>query len=280
MKTVSAIISMSRPINCFITFVTIIVACLICSNTFDNFLYVLVGGIIGVFVAASGNIINDYYDVEADRINRPSRVLPLELVSPKVAVIIYLFFSVVALALSMLLGFELFVITAITILLLFLYSYKFKNIPLLGNLVVAFLTGLAFIFGSIIVGNVFCGVFPAMFAFIINFMRELVKDIEDIDGDRTVGLSTYPIEFGVVNSVNIITFSGIALILLTILPFILDIYNIKYFIVIIIFVDGIIIFVISRLRSDPSSYNLKLSSNLLKIDMAIGIIAIILGSKF
>ncbi|NOX65203.1 MAG: UbiA family prenyltransferase [Chlorobi bacterium] len=280
MKTISAIIKMSRPINCFITFITIVVACFICGGTLNDTWVIFTGGIIGLLVTASGNIINDYYDIEADRINRPNRVLPSEMVLPATAVVFYFAFNIAALILSLFLGLELFVITIVTMVLLFLYSYKLKNIPLVGNAVIAFLTGLAFVFGSVIVGNIFCGIIPALFAFMINFMRELIKDIEDIGGDRAVGFSTYPITYGVVSSVNIITVLGITLILLTTIPFLFNIYNIKYFIIVMPFVNGILVFVISRLRMDPSRYNLNLSSRLLKLDMIIGIIAIILGSKF
>ena len=95
-----------------------------------------------------------------------------------------------------------------------------------------------------------------------------------------VDLSTYPIKYGVVNSVNLVTIIGVALIILTTLPFLFKIYNIKYFILVMPIVNGILIFVISRLRIDPSKYNLKLASNLLKLDMILGIIAIILVSSF
>ena len=271
---------MSRPLNCFITFITIVTACFICGGSSEYLWQTLIGGVIGIFVAAAGNIINDYYDIEVDKINRPHRVLPSEIVSPTIALLFFLLFNFAALLLAALLGFSLFIIVATTISLLYLYSFKLMNIPLIGNLVVACLTGLAFIFGSVIVGNVLCGIFPAMFAILINLMRELIKDIEDIDGDRAVGLLTYPIKSGVVTSVNLVSIIGVVLIILTTLPFLFGIYNIKYFILVMPIVNGVLVFVISILRINPSKYNLKLSSNLLKLDMIMGIIAIILGSRF
>ncbi len=280
MKIVLAIYKMSRPLNCSITFITIVTASFICGGGVDNLWKILAGGIIGILVTAAGNIINDYYDIEADRINRPYRVLPSEIVSPAIALLFFLLFNISALLLAALLGLDLFIIVAVTLLLLYLYSYMLKNIPLVGNLVVAFLTGLAFIFGSVIVENVLCGIIPALFAFMINLMRELIKDIEDIDGDKAVDLSTYPIKYGVVSSVNLVSIIGVALIILTTLPFLFKIYDIKYFILVMPFVNGILVFVISRLRIDLSKYNLKLASNLLKLDMVLGIIAIILGSSF
>lgn len=280
MNIFPAIHKMSRPLNCFITFITIVTACFICGGSSEYLWQILIGGVVGIFVTAAGNIINDYYDIEVDKINRPHRALPSEIVSPTIALLFFLLFNFTALLLAALLGFSLFIIVTTTILLLYLYSFKLKNIPLIGNLVVAFLTGLAFILGSVIVGNVLCGIFPAMFAILINLMRELIKDIEDIDGDRAVGLLTYPIKSGVVTSVNLVSIIGVVLIILTTLPFLFGIYNVKYFIIILLIVNGVLVFVISILRINPSKYNLKLSSNLLKLDMIMGIIAIILGSRF
>lgn len=271
---------MSRPLNCFITFITIVTACIICGGGAEDFWQILAGGIIGILVTAAGNIINDYYDIEVDKINRPYRVLPSGIVSPAIALFFFVLFSFTALLLAILLGFGLFIVVAITLLLLYLYSFKLKNIPLVGNLAVAFLTGLAFVFGSLTVGNVFCGIIPAVFAILINLMRELIKDIEDIDGDRVADITTYPIRRGVVNSVNLISIIGVTLIILTTLPYLFKVYDVKYFIFVMPVVNGILVFVIARLRINPSKYNLTLSSNLLKLDMILGIFAIILGSSF
>ena len=280
MNIVASIIKMSRPLNCLITFITIIVACFICGGDIAYIGEIILGGIIGLLITASGNIINDYYDIEEDKINRPDRVLSSERISSATAFLVYFIFSISALLLSLVLGFSLFVIVAFTSLLLYLYSSKLKGIPLVGNIAVAFLTGLAFVFGSLIVGNIYCGIIPALFAFLINLMRELIKDIEDLGGDSAANLLTYPIKHGVVNTINLIIIIGITLIILTTIPFLLKIYNIKYFIIIMPAVNGILVFVISKLRLNPSAYNLKLSSNLLKLDMVLGIIAILLGSNF
>lgn len=259
---------------------TIVTACFICGGGTENLWQILIGGIIGILVTAAGNIINDYYDIGVDKINRPYRVLPSGIISPTIALLFFVLFNLVAMLLAVLLGFGLFIIVAITLLLLYLYSFRLKNIPLVGNLVVAFLTGLAFIFGSLIVENVFCGIIPAVFAFMINMMRELIKDIEDIDGDKAADLLTYPIKYGVVNSVNLVSIIGAVLIVLTTLPYLFKIYDVKYFVFVMLIVNSILLFVISKLRINPSKYNLKLASNLLKLDMILGIIAIILGTSF
>ena len=61
---------------------------------------------------------------------------------------------------------------------------------------VAFLTGLVFIFGGVVVENPTAAIVPAIFAFLINLIREIVKDMEDVEGDNKAGVITFPIKFG------------------------------------------------------------------------------------
>ncbi|MCK5088040.1 MAG: geranylgeranylglycerol-phosphate geranylgeranyltransferase, partial [Melioribacteraceae bacterium] len=230
------------------------------------------------FVAAAGNIINDYFDIEIDRINRPDRVLPSGELSIRFSINLYLIISASALYLSSLINLESIVIVIISSLIILLYSYKLKGTPLVGNFIVAFLTGLAFIYGSIAVDNFLCGIIPALFALLINFMREIVKDIEDMKGDKAAEILTYPIRRGVDASITIVIFTAVLLIISTIIPFILKIYRIEYFIFVMPVVNGLLVYIIRELKRDQSQINLRKISNLLKLNMVLGLIAIILGS--
>ncbi len=276
MKTLSTII---RPLNCLITFFTIIAACLICAETFD-FKIVLLAGLAGAIVNAGGNVINDYFDIEIDKINRPNRPLPSGSISPTIVLNIYVSITFSALILSYFnLEFAPFVIIVVTSIMMFLYSYKLKRIPLVGNLVVSFFTGLAFLFGSVVVENIYCGIIPMIFAFLISLMREVVKDIEDIEGDKSAGISTFPIKYGVDNSVKLISAVGFLLIVSTTLPFLLKIYNLYYFIFVSLFVNGVLVYVIRELKRDTSQKVIHKVSKLLKLGMVFGVIAIIIGTK-
>lgn len=279
MKLFLSIVKMSRPINCIITFITIVAACIICGDTDQVFWKALVGGVVGVLVAASGNIINDYFDFESDKINHPNRVLPTGILDPRTALRAYYISVAVSVFLVLFLGFDSLIVVLLSMVLLYFYSLKFKSIPLVGNLTIATLTGLAFMFGSIIVGNPLCGIFPALFAFILNFMRELIKDTEDVEGDQINGFITFPSKYGAYKTINVITMIGFLFILITAIPFLVNLYNIVYFVLVIVLVNGIMIFIILKLRRSVSAYNLSLASMLLKVSMVIGIIAILLGSK-
>ena len=279
MQKIKALISITRPLNCLITFLTIVAACFICADL-PNYKIVIIAGLAGVAINAGGNIINDFFDIKIDKINRPNRPLPSGLISSTKALEVYVYFTFFAFSLSYYnLGLSAFKVVVITSILMFLYSYYFKGIPLIGNIVVAFSTGLAFLFGSIVVGNIYCGIIPSVFAFLISLMRELVKDIEDINGDKTIGISTYPIKFGVDNSVKLISIIGVLLIISTTIPFLLKIYNLYYFIFVSLFVNGILAFVIRSLKLDTSPNTLRKVSNLLKLGMVFGVIAILIGTK-
>jgi geranylgeranylglycerol-phosphate geranylgeranyltransferase len=240
----------------------------------------LLAGLSGALVNAGGNIINDYFDIEIDKINRPDRPLPSGKMSLKNALSLYIYITLFAFVIVYEINILAFSIVVVTSVAMFLYSYKLKGIPLVGNIVVSFFTGLAFLFGSVVAGNIYCGIIPAVFAFLISLMRELVKDIEDIEGDKSVHISSYPIKFGVDNSVKLISAIGVILIISTTIPLLMKIYNWYYFIFVSLFVNGILVFVIRELKNNTSKSALKRVSYLLKLGMVFGVIAIFIGSKF
>ena len=169
------------------------------------------------------------------------------------------------------------IIVLISILLLFLYSKYLKQIPLVGNITIAFLTGLVFIFGGVIVVNPVAAIVPAVFAFLINLIREIVKDMEDVDGDSKAGVITMPIKFGFQKSKYIILFISLTLILYSLYPFITQLYKIEYFVVVMVFVNPLFVYCPKILFKDHSPKNLKKISGLLKLSMVFGLIAIYLG---
>lgn len=270
-------IKISRPLNLLITFLVIIVACVISINGNYSLLKIILAGLTGALTASAGNVINDYFDIDIDKINRPNRVLPKGELTLKEALWFYFFLSFVSLLLSVFITIiallEVFFASA----LLFLYSYKIKKIPLLGNFVVAFLTGFAFLYGGMAVNNSKAAIIPALFALLINFIREIVKDMEDIEGDKQKGINSYPAIHGFKKSKMIIVFITIVLIILTVFPFINEFYAIEYFIIVMAIVNPLMVYIVKSLFDDDSTKNLNKLSNLLKLDMVIGLTAIFLG---
>lgn len=276
-KKLIAFIKITRPVNCFITFVSVIVAGVICLPDKLPELNVLLAAISAVLIVGAGNIINDFFDIEIDKINRPLRPLPSGKITFAGAYILISVLILLSLIISFLVSYAALIIVIISHVILFLYSKYFKSIPLLGNITIAFLTGLVFIFGGVVMRNPSAAIIPAVFAFLINFIREIVKDIQDIEGDEKSNIVTFPIKYGFKKSKLLTLVITLILILCTLFPFVAQIYRIEYFVIVMVIVNPILVYCMKILFEDHSLKNLNTISNLLKLNMVFGLVAIFLG---
>lgn len=149
-------------------------------------------------IAAGGYIINDYYDVKIDYINKPDRVVIGKSITRRYAILFHIVLSVTGIALGFYLSWRIAAVNMLSVFLLWLYSNNLKRLPFIGNFTVAFLTGL-----SVMVVDIFYRtenslvVIYALFAFFMTLIREVIKDMEDLQGDNTFGCKTLPIIWGV-----------------------------------------------------------------------------------
>lgn len=276
-EKLKSILRVARPVNIIIIFISVLIAAAICLTGKIPELNVLLAAFSAALAAASGNIINDIYDIEIDKINRPLRPLPSGKITEKEAYTLYFVLLILSISFSLIISYLAFIIVIISDLLLLLYAKYLKRIPLIGNITVAFLTGMVFIFGGVVVENPVAAIVPAVFAFLINLIREIVKDMQDFEGDEKVGVKTIPVKFGFQKSKFIILFISLALILYTLYPFISQLYRVEYFIVVMVIVNPILVYCLKILIEDHASKNLNKISNLLKLSMVFGLIAIFLG---
>lgn len=180
-----------------------------------------------VIIAAGGNIINDYFDVRADRVNKPDRLIITKHVKKRTAIFLHWTINFVAFSIALYLSwimdsFWYLFIHLFSINVLWFYSMYFKRRFLIGNVLIAALTALV----PVLVGIFFyqhnlsntewynMKLFPfkldgstpviilyisfglAIFAFLLNFAREIVKDLEDVEGDKKLSAKTLPITWG------------------------------------------------------------------------------------
>ncbi len=151
-----------------------------------------------VIIAAAGYIINDYYDVKIDLINKPERVVIGKEVARRYALLFHSLLCMAGVALGFLLNWRIGAINFMAAFLLWWYSNDLKRQPFIGNFVVAMLTGL-----SIFLVNVLYQIHQpmvilyALFAFAMTLVREIIKDAEDLKGDNTFGCRTLPIVWGI-----------------------------------------------------------------------------------
>jgi geranylgeranylglycerol-phosphate geranylgeranyltransferase len=212
--------------------------------------------VLGTISASSGGmVINDYFDYDIDIINRPDRVLPRGALSKRHA----LLFAVLLFSISFLfigltnplcigIGYP-------ALVLIVIYSWRLKRLPFIGNIVVAFLTSLTLIYGGAAAGTIVLVTILAICAFFANLSREIVKDIEDIKGDKQLKSKTFPIVYGISKSLLIASIFLLIGIITTFLPYFSGLFG-RIYLLLIMPVDAIMLymgFLLARKRMDKIS---------------------------
>lgn len=265
-----------RPINAIITALCLLAGVWIVKPE-SSFSIYLIAVIAGFLYTSAGNVINDIFDISIDKSNNNTRPLASGKMQLSEARVYYYILVTLSQIVVIPIGFLAFFIALFTNILLYFYSRSFSSLPLVGNLVVAFLAGLAFISPGLILGNIDKIMYPALFAFFSTLIRELIKDIEDIKGDEKSGRKTYPIVFGVKNTRVVITVVYVLLFIVTLLPFLHQYYKIEYFILVMVIVNPLILYSIVLLHKTEYKKYLSRASFLMKVAMVSGLTAIVVG---
>lgn len=151
-----------------------------------------------ILIAAAGYIINDYYDVKIDYINKPDRVIVGRVLKRRIVMAAHSVFNLLGIGIGFFLMPKLGLVNFLAAFWLWLYSNQLKRLPFIGNLSVAFLTGLSIcVVAMYYQENELLIYTYAVFAFAITLVREIVKDMEDLKGDATFGCKTLPIIWGI-----------------------------------------------------------------------------------
>ena len=247
-------------------------------------------------IAAAGNIINDIHDVETDLINKPNKIIVSKTISESKAFNLFLVLSITGVGIGFYLsnlidksGFS--AIFIITSALLYIYSTYLKQTILIGNIVVSALVAMSIIIVGLF--DLLPAITPqnqqtqltlfkilldyALFAFMINFLREIIKDIEDIKGDSQSEMKTFPVSMGRERSIKVLF--GLSFIPLVAITFYVVSYLYKQQIAIayfIIFIIGPLLYFILKILSAKTNKELHLLSNILKLVMLMGILSLLL----
>lgn len=233
MASLSDIIKLIRPINALIVFAALMVVRLILIGFYNSFdIHPIIDAAdyflmmcIGMLILGAGNVVNDIIDVDIDLVNKPHKALIPGRVSIRQAWIVYFSINILALLLSVYLimkyqvGWYIFM-PFCAILLLYVYSRWLKKKFFIGNLVIAILCSVIGLVGywvemdnihtirklsgldySMILYSAWS---ISIFSFLLVLARELIKDCEDVEGDRSAGATTIPIKLGLVRSDRLI----------------------------------------------------------------------------
>jgi geranylgeranylglycerol-phosphate geranylgeranyltransferase len=238
---------------------------------------ILIAAVAGALIVGGGNALNDCFDLEIDRLNRPDRPLPSGAITLGQARVLWIFASLFGIILSLLLTPWNMAVAVFWVVTLYSYSRDLKRTVLFGNLMIGVLTGMAFLFGALVAGQPSKALFPGVFAFLANVAREVLKDVEDVEGDRRAGALTLPVRYGTKRGFVAASVAIALLIATTFLPYALNIYNARY-LGIVLAVDAVLLYVIVSWRNDSSRSNLNRLSGILKLAMVGGLVAIFAGS--
>lgn len=264
----------------------------------DNYLMLLT--LASVFIAAGGYIINDYFDLNIDLINKPQKLIVDNIIKRRWAIVFHLLFSLVGIVISVYVALKTNFLIALgntlCVILLWLYSTTLKKKLLIGNIVISLLTAwviLVIYFAvdksfpfynplsqplNVLLRRLFrFAILYSSFAFIISLVREVVKDMEDIKGDSKYGCTTMPIQWGIPVSK---VFSAVWLIVLigslvVILFYILQLHWWISAIYLLLFVVAPLFIILKRLYDSANSEDYHSLSSVIKIVMLTGILSMI-----
>lgn len=280
MKTLIAYLELARPLNGIIAFISAWLGGMFASqgkmeNIID--LRLLLVSASAFVLLSAGNAINDYCDYNIDRINRPKRPIPSGRIRRVNALIFAIILIVIGIWLGALINSNATGIAILVSVALVSYAFWLKRTPFVGNVVVSGLTGLTFIAGGVAIDSVQGTLVPAIFAFLFTTAREIVKDLEDTEGDLKNGvktLATLNPRIAVWTAISFIAF----VILFSPIPYLFGWYSWHYLILVLIGVDFVLIGLAIRLGQDASRASCTTIQQWMKWDIFVGLGAIYLGT--
>ena len=271
-------IKLLRPLNVFTSGLAMVIGSGILGTLNNTGTLLLVMAVVMCFAGAA-NALNDVVDYEIDKINRPMRPLPSGFVKKRTALFIsILLFSMGTLACLELSEGAKVIGIVIAMPFMVLYSKYLKGMPLIGNMIVAFILGLSFLFCGAAFNNMSPMWIQMILAFGLTLVRELVKDIADMEGDQSAGLKTFPITVGIEKSIQLSIFLSACIGVGAFIPYLYGTYGIWYGILLILGVEIPLGVVVVSLLNNPGISSAIHGARILKFSTLIGLIAIYAGT--
>jgi 4-hydroxybenzoate polyprenyltransferase len=260
--------------------------------------YLILIIVASICIAGGGNIINDYFDINIDQINKPHKLVIDKYIARRWVIFLHLFVSLIGIMCSVYVAmrlnlFWLGIANSLCVLILFIYSASLKKQFFIGNIVVSALTAWVILilvlpeYEKLSLTSVQAietyykilrlGILYASFSFIISVVREVVKDMEDINGDRKNGCKTMPIFWGL-NATKV--FVAVWLIVLIGVLIIAQVYVLRFGWWLSIVYGGLFIitplmFILKKLVKAQSTQDFHQISSLVKWVMLSGILSMV-----
>ncbi|MFA9501460.1 geranylgeranylglycerol-phosphate geranylgeranyltransferase [Natrinema sp. H-ect1] len=231
-ETGRGLLELTRPVNVIAASALTFIGAFVAGGVAEEPLAVAAAVAATGLAVGAGNAINDYFDREIDRINQPGRAIPRGAVSPRGALAFSGLLFAGAVALAVTLPATAIAIAGVNLLALVAYTEFFKGLPGLGNALVAYLVGSTFLFGAAAVGEIAPAVVLFVLAAIATLTREIIKDVEDIEGDREEGLNTLPIAIGERKALIVAAVLLVVAVVASPIPFLRGYFGVAYLLVV------------------------------------------------
>ncbi|MHA2244039.1 MAG: geranylgeranylglycerol-phosphate geranylgeranyltransferase [Candidatus Hodarchaeales archaeon] len=252
---IKAYFLISRPLNSFLSGFAVVIGAIAAVSesqlplSESQLVGIVLGYLATSLIAIGGYAINDVFDIEIDKINAPHRPLPSGLMTVGEAkaysIILFIFGVTIPLFNIYNSDFITNVVASFIALaggvLLYLYAIYFKRSGFIGNIMIGFLTAIPFVYGGFLTRSP-AMVFPVIFSFLIIVGREVIKDIEDVQGDQLKDVQSVALKFGVKPARNLGYLILVLLIIVNPLPILLKYYTNPFFVLIIVIIDVVIIY--------------------------------------
>ncbi|MEA2103213.1 MAG: geranylgeranylglycerol-phosphate geranylgeranyltransferase [Candidatus Cloacimonadota bacterium] len=278
-----AYIKIIRPLNFLFVILAVLFGAFYRSSvevsySHPAFYYIpILAAISAALISAAGYTLNDFFDVNIDKINCPHRPLPSGIISgisaKRYAIILFISGNLLCLFLF---NPAMSALALLNSLILWLYAQKGKRLVFISNLIVAFATASTFIYGGFANHNLKNAIFVFSCAFIYTLIRELIKDIEDMKGDKKADSRTLPIIWGSKATLIIALILSLAFTICIHLG-LNNFYTITYYYLILIFVCLFILLDLTILISTRSNKFFSFSSKAMKVNMLIFLIILWIG---
>ena len=277
-KKLRGVIQIFRPELPFAAGVCVLLGEIVALGGFPPLREAVLGFASVFFISGSAIILNDYFDLEVDRVNAPDRPLPAGLVSPFEALVLTAITIFVGLAASFSIGIPAFLLCVVAGLVGMLYNWKFKEAGLLGNLMVSTSAAMTFILGGVAVGEpwnkiVWCF---AMIAFFIDLGEEIAGDAMDMEGDKKRGSRSIAIVRGRSFALVISSLLFGLVVLISFIPVIFGWLGAGYLLMMFIMDALIVVFTIRLLKSKTSAEGVQ-SMRGIYLGALVGMLAFIIG---
>ena len=279
-KTIDLML-LTRPVNSIMVGFAVIVGISVSAPNQLLSVPTLLGFLTGFLISSYSMVVNDWYDLEVDRINSPDRPLASGRIHPKTAAVFAGIMLTIGLISSILIGLDTFIIASVFAAIAWIYNYRGKKQMLLGNMMVAASVAIPYIYGGATVGMIDDRLlwFLALTSFLAATGREIIKTIADVNGDAARQVKSIARVYGSRIAAYAGAFFFLGAVGSTVIPILVGEVGIV-FTVLILIPDILFIYAAVRIIMDYSKLKALQIKKIALIGMIIGMVIFIIGGSY